>query len=226
MPEEGRGKLVTLADPRSPVAEAYRSLRTNLEFSSLDKPLRTMIVTSAAPEEGKSTVLANLAVVMAQAGKQVILADCDLRRPVLHEIFGVSNHRGLTTALLDDSAAELPLRDTEVPGLRLLPSGPLPPNPAELLGSRRMAELIQTLRDQAEVVLFDAPPVIAVTDAAILASKVDGVLLVINAGVTRREHAQRAKAALERVNARLVGTVLNNVELDMSLYGYYSHGNS
>ncbi len=226
MSEEGREKLVTLADPRSPVAEAYRSLRTNLEFSSLDEPLRTMIVTSAAPEEGKSTVLANLAVVMAQAGKQVILVDCDLRRPVLHEIFGVSNHTGLTTALLDDSAAELPLRDTGVSGLRLLPSGPQPPNPAELLGSRRMENLIQELREQADMVLFDAPPVIAVTDAAILASKVDGVLLVINAGVTRREHAQRAKAALDRVNARLVGTVLNNVELDMSLYGYYSRGNS
>lgn len=226
MPEEGREKLVTLADPRSPVAEAYRSLRTNLEFSSLDKPLRTMIVTSAAPEEGKSTVLANLAVVMAQAGRQVILVDCDLRRPVLHELFGVSNHTGLTTALLDEAAAELPLRETSVPGLRLLPSGPLPPNPAELLDSRRMAELIQTLREQADIVLFDAPPVIAVADAAILASKVDGVLLVINAGVTKREHAQRAKAALERVNARLVGTVLNNVELDMSLYGYYSRGNS
>jgi non-specific protein-tyrosine kinase len=226
MPENGREKLITLADPRSPVAEAYRSLRTNLEFSSLDEPLRTMIVTSAAPEEGKSTVLANLAVVMAQAGKQVILADCDLRRPVLHELFGVSNHTGLTTALLDEATAELPLRETGVPGLRLLPSGPQPPNPAELLGSRRMEELIETLRNQADIVLFDAPPVIAVADAAILASKVDGVLLVINAGVTRREHAQRAKAALDRVNARLVGTVLNNVELDMSLYGYYSREDS
>lgn len=226
MSENGGGKLITLADPRSPVAEAYRSLRTNLEFSSLDKPLRTMIVTSAAPEEGKSTVLANLAVVMAQAGKHVILVDCDLRRPSLHELFGISNHTGLTTALLDEAAAELPLRETGVPGLRLLPSGPLPPNPAELLDSRRMAELIETLRNQADIVLFDAPPVIAVADAAILASKVDGVLLVINAGVTKREHAQRAKAALERVNARLVGTVLNNVDLDMSLYGYYSHGSS
>jgi non-specific protein-tyrosine kinase len=212
-----------LSDPRSPVAEAYRSLRTNLEFSSLDEPLRTMVVTSPAPEAGKSTTLANLAVTLAQAGKQVILVDCDLRRPSLHDIFGVPNATGLTSVILDDITSTPPLRETGVAGLRLLTSGPLPPNPAELLGSRRMAGLIQTLREQADMVLFDAPPVIAVTDAAILASQVDGVLLVLNAGVTRREHAQRARAALDKVNARLVGTVLNNVKLDTSLYGYYSN---
>ncbi|MFQ5855798.1 MAG: CpsD/CapB family tyrosine-protein kinase [Anaerolineae bacterium] len=222
MPEDGRQRLVTLSDPRSLVAEAYRSLRTNLEFSSLDEPLRTMIVTSPAPGTGKSTTLANLAVTMAQAGKQVILVDCDLRRPSLHEIFGVSNSAGLTSVILDDTISMPPLRETGVAGLRLLTSGPLPPNPAELLGSRRMADLIQTLQEQADMVLFDAPPVIAVADAAILASRVDGVLLVLNAGVTRRDHAQRAKAALNRVNARLVGTVLNNVKLDTTLYGYYS----
>lgn len=222
MSEDGRQRLVTLSDPRSPVAEAYRSLRTNLEFSSLDEPLRTMVVTSPAPEAGKSTTLANLAVTMAQAGKQVILVDCDLRRPSLHEIFDVPNSTGLTSVILDDTTSMPPLCETGVAGLKLLTSGPLPPNPAELLGSRRMAELIKTLREQADIVLFDAPPVIAVTDAAILASQVDGVLLVLNAGVTRREHAQRARAALDRVNARLVGTVLNNVKLDTSLYGYYS----
>ncbi len=222
MPVDEQSKLITLSDPRSPVAEAYRSLRTNLEFSSLDEPLRAMVVTSPAPEAGKSTTLANLAVTMAQAGKEVILVDCDLRRPSLHEIFGVSNATGLTSVILDDTTSTPPLRETGVPGLKLLTSGPLPPNPAELLSSRRMADLIRALREQADIVLFDAPPVIAVTDAAILASQVDGVLLVLNAGVTKREHAQRAKAALEKVNARLVGAVLNNVKLDMSLYGYYS----
>lgn len=221
MPEDERQKLVTLSDPRSPAAEAYRSLRTNLEFSSLDEPLRTMVVTSPAPEAGKSTTLANLAVTLAQAGRQVILVDCDLRRPSLHEIFGISNSTGLTSVILDDTTSALPLRETGVAGLRLLTSGPLPPNPAELLGSRRMADLIRSLCEQADMVLFDAPPVIAVTDAAILASQVDGVLLVLKAGVTRREHAQRARAALDKVNARLVGTVLNNVKLDTSLYGYY-----
>lgn len=223
MPEDGRQRLITLFDPRSPGAEAYRSLRTNLEFSSLDEPLRTMVVTSPAPEAGKSTTLANLAVALAQAGRKVILVDCDLRRPSLHDIFGASNTAGLTSVILDDTTSTPPLRETGVAGLRLLTSGPLPPNPAELLGSRRMAGLIQTLREQADMVLFDAPPVIAVTDAVILASQVDGVLLVLNAGVTRREHAQRARAALDKVNARLVGTVLNNVKLDISLYGYYSN---
>lgn len=215
--------LVTISNPRSPISEAYRSLRTNLEFSSLDRPLKTMVVTSAGPEEGKSTTLANLAVTLAQAEKKVILVDCDLRRPSQHEIFEVGNSLGLTTMVVDEEAFKNPpLQETPVPNLKLLPSGPLPPNPSELLGSRRMEEIIATLREKADLVLFDAPPIIAVTDAAVLASKVDGVLLVIKAGTTKRDHAQRAKALLEKVNARLVGAVLNNVRMDTSLHRYYA----
>lgn len=215
--------LITISNPRSPISEAYRTLRTNLEFSSLDKPLKTMVVTSAGPEEGKSTTLANLAVTLAQAEKRVILVDCDLRRPSQHEIFGVANGIGLTSMVVDEEAFKNPpLQETPVPNLKLLPSGPLPPNPSELLGSRRMEEIIATLRERADLVLFDAPPIIAVTDAAVLASKVDGVLLVINAGTTKRDHAQRAKALLEKVNARLVGAVLNNVRMDISLHRYYA----
>ncbi len=215
--------LVTISNPRSPISEAYRTLRTNLEFSSLDKPLKTMVVTSAGPEEGKSTTLANLAVTLAQAEKKVILVDCDLRRPSQHEIFGVANGVGLTSMVVDEEAFKNPpLQETPVPNLKLLPSGPLPPNPSELLGSRRMEEIIATLRERADLVLFDAPPIIAVTDAAVLASKVDGVLLVIRAGTTKRDHAQRAKALLEKVNARLVGAVLNNVRMDISLHRYYA----
>lgn len=215
--------LVTISNPRSPISEAYRSLRTNLEFSSLDRPLKTMVVTSAGPEEGKSTTLANLAVTLAQAEKKVILVDCDLRRPSQHEIFEVGNSLGLTTMVVDEEAfRNPPLQETPVPNLKLLPSGPLPPNPSELLGSRRMEEIIATLREKADLVLFDAPPIIAVTDAAVLASKVDGVLLVIKAGTTKRDHAQRAKALLEKVNARLVGAVLNNVRMDISLHRYYA----
>ena len=215
--------LVTISNPRSPISEAYRSLRTNLEFSSLDRPLKTMVVTSAGPEEGKSTTLANLAVTLAQAEKKVILVDCDLRRPSQHEIFEVGNSLGLTSMVVDEEAFKNPpLQETPVPNLKLLPSGPLPPNPSELLGSRRMEEIIATLREKADLVLFDAPPIIAVTDAAVLASKVDGVLLVIKAGTTKRDHAQRAKALLEKVNARLVGAVLNNVRMDTSLHRYYA----
>jgi non-specific protein-tyrosine kinase len=215
--------LITLTSPRSPISEAYRSLRTNLEFSSLDRPIKTMVVTSPGPEEGKSTTLANLAVTLARSEKKVILVDCDLRRPSQHQIFGLKNGVGLTTMVVDDEAmTEPPLQETEVPGLWLLPSGPLPPNPSELLGSRRMEEIIAVLSQRSDIVLFDAPPIIAVTDAAVLSSKVDGVLMVINAGGTKRDHAQRAKALLEKVNAHLVGAVLNNVKIDTSLHRYYA----
>ncbi len=215
--------LVTVTNPRSPVSEAYRTLRTNLEFSSLDKPIKTMVVTSASPEEGKSTTLANLAVTMAQAGKKVILVDCDLRRPSQHQIFGLGNGEGLTTMVVDEQAMKNPpLQETGIDGLQLLPSGPLPPNPSELLSSRRMEEIISFLSEEADIVLFDAPPIIAVTDAAVLSSKVDGVLLVINAGGTKRDHAQSARTSLEKVNARLIGVVLNNVRFDTSLHRYYA----
>lgn len=214
--------LITVADPRSPVSEAYRTLRTNLDFSSLDKPIKTMLVTSAGPEEGKSTVLANLAVTTAQTGRKVILVDCDLRRPTLHNLFNLKNDVGLTTMVVNDVTMESPpLQDTGVEGLQLVPSGPLPPNPSELLGSRRMEEIIAALLKRADVVFFDAPPVIAVTDAAVLATKVDGVLLVINAGGTKRDYAKVAKTRLEKVNANLLGAVLNNVRFDVSLHRYY-----
>ncbi len=216
-----KDNLITLSDPRSQAAEAYRTLRSNLYFSALDKPLHTLVVTSAEPEDAKSTTLADLAVTLAQGGQRVILADCDLRRPRQHEIFGVSDARGLTTMLLEDTALQSPpLLETGVEGLWLLPSGPLPPNPAELLGSQKMDAVIAALRERADTVLFDAPPVLAVTDATILASKVDGVLLVVEAGHTRREQAQRAKTVLEKAHVRLVGAVLNNVAEDIGLGGY------
>lgn len=212
--------LVTLLDPRSAQTEAYRSLRTNLDFFSLDYPLRTLLITSAAPEEGKSTTLANLGVTYAQGGKRVVLVDCDLRRPQLHEIFGLSNNVGLTTVILGHDAA-LPVQATDVANLQVMTSGPLPPNPADLLASKRMDDLLARLHEQADLVLLDSPPVIAVTDAAVLAAKVDGVLLVVNAGHTKREHAQRAKDLLAKVNARLVGAILQNAAIDNSAYGAY-----
>ncbi|HEY68338.1 MAG TPA: CpsD/CapB family tyrosine-protein kinase [Thermoflexia bacterium] len=213
--------LITLTDPRSPAAEAYRTLRTNLTFAALDKPIETLIVTSAAPGEGKSTVLANLAVTMAQGERRTILVDADLRRPGLHEIFGVANDRGLTTMIVEEAAMDdPPLIDVGVDNLWLVPSGPIPPNPADILGSRRMEEVIAALKSRADIVLFDAPPIIAVTDAAVLGTKVDGVLLIVCAGRTRREHAQRARELLERVHVRIVGAVLNNAPRDVTLGGY------
>jgi non-specific protein-tyrosine kinase len=188
----------------------------------LDQALETLVVTSAGVGEGKSTTLANLAVVSAQAGRKVILVDADLRRPTLHQTFGLDNETGLTTVMMDEAAlASPPLRDTKIEGLSVLTSGPLPPNPADLMGSRRMEEVITALSEQADQILFDTPPVVAVTDAAVLATKVDGVLLVISAGKTRREYARTAVQRLEQINARLVGTVLTNVQLGAGFKGYY-----
>lgn len=213
--------LITIRNPRSATAEAYRTLRTNLMFSSVDRPVSTLLVTSPARGEDKSRVLANLAVSFAQGGHSTILVDSDLRRPTQHEIWGLNNERGLTTMMLEDSAlAEPPLADSAIEGLRILPAGPLPPTPADLLGSQRMTEIIGLLRARASYVFFDGPPVLAVTDAALLGSQLDGVLLVIRAGHTRREHASRAREALERVNVRIVGAVLDNAPRESAATRY------
>jgi non-specific protein-tyrosine kinase len=213
--------LITLTNPRSPAAEAYHTLRTNLTFAALDKPIETLVVTSPAPDTSKSIVLANLAVTLAQGERRTVLVDADLRRPALHEIFGVINEQGLTTMFVEEKALENPpLVEAGVQNLWLLPSGPLPPNPADLLGSRKMEQAIAALKSRADIVLFDAPPVIAVTDATVLGTKADGVLLVVSAGRTRREHAQRAKELLERVHVRIVGAVLNDAPRGVVLGGY------
>ncbi len=211
--------LITLTDPRSPVSEAYRTLRTNLSFYSLDNPVKTLVVTSAEPNEGKTTTAANLAVTMAQAGNKTILVDCDLRRPSLHEYFDVSSKIGFTEAVLQDDM--LPLQETGVENLRLLTSGAKPPNPADLLGSRKTDELIKLLGESADFVIFDAPPVIVVTDAVVLGAKVDGVLLVLQAGKSRRDHAERAKHILEQAKVRIVGATLTNAPKDDSIESYY-----
>jgi capsular exopolysaccharide synthesis family protein len=215
--------LITVSNPRSPIAEAYRTLRTNLEFSNLDKSLRAIVVTSAGAEEGKSTTLANLAVTIAQSGKKVILVDADLRRPTQHQIFGLKSSPGLTDLVRDETMlANPPLQETAVPNLQVLTSGPTPPNPAEILGSKRMSEILDALLQRADIVLLDAPPVLAVTDAAVLSNKVDGVLLVVSAGKTRRENAKKAQTQLEKINARVIGAVLNNVQADGRAQYYYA----
>jgi capsular exopolysaccharide synthesis family protein len=215
-------ELVNLEQGHSAAAEAFRVLRTNLQFVGVDRPLRTLLIASPSPREGKSLIAANLAVAFAQADQRVILIDADLHRPRQHRIFGLPNNAGLTTALLAPEAA----RDgfcqvTSVPGLCVVTSGPLPPNPAELLGSARMRDLIQTFGREADIILLDSPPVTALADAAILSTQVDGVLLLISAGQTRREMAKRAMAALERVQARVVGALLNRLPAQGSGYGYY-----
>lgn len=212
--------LITLSDPRSPVSEAYRTLRTNLSFYSVDDPIESLVVTASATDDGKSTVAANLAVTMAQSGRRTILVDCDLRRPSLHSLFDLDTEPGLTNVILGDFDG-LPLQDTAVENLSLLASGPKPPNPADMLGSKRIDALIAELTNLADFVIFDSPPALAVTDAAVLGAKVDGVLLVISAGKTRREHAERAKETLEKARVRIVGVTLTNAPQDSLVSDYY-----
>ena len=214
--------LITLTNPRSQAAEAFRTLRTNLTFSSLEHPLTTLLVTSPSDEgdveSGKSVTLANLAVTFAQGGKKTILVDCDLRRPAQHELWNVKNDRGLSEFIQE--GGDPVLQSVGVEGLSLLTSGGMPLAPADLISSSKMAKAIATLKSKADIVLFDAPPVIAVTDAALLASKLDGVLLVISAGHTKREHTAQAKELLEKIKVRIVGTVLTNAPMDASVKSY------
>lgn len=210
--------LITLTDPRSAAAEAYRTLRTNLMFSSVEHPLQTLLVTSPVADEGKSVTLANLAVTLAQTGSKTILVDADLRRPAQHTIWGVKN-RGLTTMMLDDSAlSNPPLQETGVENLLVVPAGEEPPNPADILSSQRMNEVIGVLKARASYVLFDSAPVLAATDAALLGVKVDGALLVVKAGQSRRDQTSRARETLEQVNVRVVGAVLTNAARERETY--------
>jgi capsular exopolysaccharide synthesis family protein len=221
--EERRALLITHRHPRSPVAEAFRTLRTNLGYTSLDKPLKCLLITSAGPEEGKSTVSANLAVVFAQAGSRVLVVDADLRKPAMHKVFGLANRRGLTNVLVEDLDPREVIQAAEVPGLSVLTSGPIPPNPAELLGSSRMQRLVPRLVEDFDLVVLDTPPVLAVTDAAVLAPLADGALLVARAGVTRADLLTQAREALERTGTRILGAVLNRLRPDTDGYYYYHY---
>jgi capsular exopolysaccharide synthesis family protein len=219
--------LVTAKHPRAAAAEAFRVLRANVQFLGVDRPVRTIMVTSAGPAEGKSLTTANLGLVMAQAGLSVVLVDSDLRRPALHRAFDLPRDNGLTNALIRQEAAlnlDDYLQPTPFENLRVLTSGPLPPNPADLLGSRRMGELIQEISKQADVVLFDSPPALVVADASLLASKVDGVLLVVEAGGTPRELVSQARETLEQAGARLLGVLLNKLSPRRSGGYYYYYG--
>lgn len=210
--------LVTLSEPQSAAAEAYQSLRTNIEFAGLAQPLHTILVAGVDQQTEKSVALANLAVVMAQAGDRVLVVDGDLRRPQQHELFGVTNSTGLTNWLVD--SGEPAIQKTNIERLTILPAGPATGSPAALLSRKRLATALATLRGLADYVLCDAPPVLAVTDAALWASQVDGVILLLNAGGTKREQAQRASAILEKVQARMIGAVLLNVDKEVAMTGY------
>ncbi len=214
--------LITQSQPRSPVAEAFRSLRTNLVYSSVDHPIQTLLVTSPSPEDGKSTIAANLSVILAQGGRNVSLIDADLRKPTQHRLLGVVNRGGLSGLFTDPEVVlDGHLQKTGVESLSALPAGRTPPNPAELLGSDKMYRILDQVCERSEVVVIDSPPVLAVTDAVVLAPRVDGVLLVIKPGVTKMPQLRQSIEQLRQVGANLLGVVLNDVEIKRSGYKYY-----
>jgi non-specific protein-tyrosine kinase len=217
-------KLMPIKQPRSPVAEAYRMLRTNLQYSDIDHPRRVLLMTSCGPLEGKSVTAANLSIVIAQSGKRVILVDADLRRPMQHKIFDLEDTYGLTSVLVNSS---MPLSDalqaTSVANLKVLACGPIPPDPSELLSSKRMMDVLAALREEADIIIIDTPPTLVVTDASVLSTRVDGVLFVLQAGHTRKTAAKQAKETLVSVGANIVGIVLNRLEVhNSSYYTYYT----
>jgi capsular exopolysaccharide synthesis family protein len=207
-----KDKLIAPKDPFSPTAEAFRRVRSNIQYMAVDQPIKSILITSPEASAGKSTIAANLAVAMAQANRTTIIVDTDLRRPVIHKFFNISNSEGLTD-LLSSPALEIngELRETGIDNLRVITSGPLPPNPSELLGSQKMVHLLQRLEEMADVVIFDSPPTLVVTDASALANQVDGVILVTQAGHTRRGAAHQAIKGLLQVRAKILGGVLNGV---------------
>jgi capsular exopolysaccharide synthesis family protein len=214
--------LVVASPQRTAAAEGYRVLRTNVRFSTIDDPAQALLISSTSPGEGKSTTVANLAVAMAQTGQRVIVVDSDLRRPTLHRIFGLSNGAGLTNALLSrEPDLSRFLQPTRFETLWVMTAGPLPPNPSELLGSRRLDAVISALRKEVDVLIFDSPPALAVADASILAAKVDGTMLVIDAGRTRVQALQGAHEALSRAKTRVLGAILNKLPERGRGYYYY-----
>jgi capsular exopolysaccharide synthesis family protein len=217
-------QLITMLNPRSPVSEQYRTLRTNLQFAAVDEALQAILVTSAGPSDGKSMTAANLAIVYAQQGKKVLLIDADLRKPTVHYTFRLENLSGLSSILVGESTLEAATNHAGVDNLDIISSGPIPPNPSELLASKRMERLLNDAKITYDMVIFDSPPVLSVTDAQVLANIVDGALLVIRSKQTELEAAMKAKEALEPAKAKLLGTVLNDREKDKSSNYYYYYG--
>lgn len=213
--------LITKLNPKSPISEQFRTIRTNLQFSSIDDPLKSILVSSAGPGAGKSITSANLAVVYAQQGMKVLLVDADMRKPTVHYTFRLANLRGFSNVLVGDSTLEATVERTDVENLHVLSSGPIPPNPSELLASRRMIEVLDSMKEFYDVVIFDTPPTLAVTDAKVLSSVVDGTLMVVRSGATNMEDAKRAIDILKDSPAKFLGAVLNDREKTKSNHYYY-----
>jgi tyrosine-protein kinase Etk/Wzc len=216
-------RLITHLQPNSPVSESYRTLRTNIQYSNVDKPSKTILVTSPGPGEGKSTSVANLAITFAQMGARALLIDTDLRRPVLHGLFGFRRNEGLTNVLVGALPIQAAIRQTKIKNLYLLPSGTIPKNPSEFLASKTMQRLIKKISARFDIVLLDSPPVIAVTDSAVLASHLDGVILVIRSEKTDRDGLLRSVTLMKNVNAKILGVLVNGLDIHHRYGSYYKY---
>jgi capsular exopolysaccharide synthesis family protein len=217
--------FITHYDSRSPVAEAYRAIRTNLQFSGAGKTLKTIVFTSAIPNEGKSTTVANLAITIGQDDKKILLIDCDMHKPVIHRRFSLLN-RGLSNCFAEDLPLKEVIQADVFPNLDIVTSGPIPPNPAELLGSKKMKALLQEAAEMYDYVFLDMPPVLAVTDAvlmsSLMSSQTDGTILVLGSGDISPDEGKQAKELLEKVHANILGVILNKVpQHHKSGYYYY-----
>ena len=218
--------LITMALPGSAISEQFRTLRTNIQFSMVDNNLKALSIVSAAPNAGKSTVSANLAVTFASQGTRVLIADCDFRRPTVHKNFNLANGHGMASLLTDKSGSiEDYIQTTKMENLFVMTSGPIPPNPAELLSSKRMIQLERELEGKFDLVIYDTPPLLGFADAQIIAGRVDGVIFVVNHGIATKDEVQRASESLKMVNANVLGAVYNRVPIngnDNSYYYYYN----
>lgn len=218
--------IITEKNPKSPISEAYRTLRTNIQFSNIDEDIKSILITSSGSGEGKSTTLTNLGVTIAQSGKNVLLIDSDLRKPRMHQYFQLPNMRGLTTAISANVDYKEIVCQTHIENLDILTSGPVPPNPSELLGSKKMKEFLKRVKNDYDTVLIDTPPVGIVTDAAVLSAVVDGVLLVCASGQVDVDAAKSAKKLLETVKANILGVILTKIPINEGRYYKYSYYNS
>jgi capsular exopolysaccharide synthesis family protein len=217
----GPRQLIVEKQPKSPVSEQFRTVRTNIMYSNIDTEIKTVLVTSATPAAGKSTTAANLAVAYAQSGKRTVLIDADLRRPTMHYTFEMTNQRGMSTAIVNDVPVENIVRETEIENLDLVTSGPIPPNPSELLSSRKMAHLLKTFSMHYDMVIIDSPPLLAVTDAQVLSKITDGTVLVTNVAENNRDKLREAKDLLEKADANILGVVMNNKKMNTKKDDYY-----
>ena len=213
--------LITMVDSKSPISEQYRTIRTNIQYSTVDKNVRTLMVTSSGPGEGKSTTVANLAVTFAQQGKKVLLVDADMRKPTVHYTFNQTNTFGLTSVLTKQIPLEEAISETSVENLFVLTSGPIPPNPSELLSSKSMEQIFQTSEKLFDIILFDTPPLLAVTDAQILSNRCEGTVLVVYSGKTEKEQMIKAKELLDTAQSKLLGVVVNHKKIQDTNYYYY-----